>query len=121
MGREIRKFKSSKEGKTALRNYCRWVLRRYEKRWTEGHSWTDGYGVFHDESVLKNRIGIRIVKWDPYFSAAIVCVYDKTQPVEMNRFDGQEYEVFHTWNDMCFYKVWEMVNRLSNRILKLPN
>lgn len=118
--REIKHFKSSREGKTALRNYCRYVLRRYEKRWAEGHNWTDYDGVFHDESVLVNRIGIRIVKWDPYFHAAIVCVYDKTQPVEMNRFDGQEYKVFHTWNDMDFYHVWEMVNRVANRILKLP-
>ena len=118
--REIKNFKSSREGKTALRNYCRNVLRRYEKRWAEGHSWTDGFGEFHDESILVNRIGIRIVKWDPYFHAAIVCVYDKTKPVEMTHFDGQEYKVFHTWNDMEFYHVWEMVNRLSNRILKLP-
>ena len=120
MGRkEIKNFKSSREGKTALRNYCRKVLRRYEKVWAEGHSWTDGNGVFHDESILVNRIGIRIVKWDPYFNAAVVCVYDKTRPVEMTCFDGQEYQVFHTWNDMEFYHVWEMVNRISNRILKL--
>lgn len=118
--REIKNFKSSREGKTALRNYCRNVLRKYEKRWAEGHSWTDGYGVFHDESILQNRIGIRIVKWDPYFHAAIVCVYDKAQPVEMNHFDGQEYKIFHTWNDLEFYHIWEMVNRVSNRILKLP-
>ena len=79
MGRkEIKNFKSSREGKTALRNYCRKILRRYEKVWAEGHTWTDGNGVFHDESILVNRIGIRIVKWDPYFNAAIVCVYDKT-------------------------------------------
>ena len=121
MGRkEIKNFKSSREGKTALRNYCRKVLRRYEKVWAEGHSWTDGNGVFHDESILVNRIGIRIVKWDPYFNAAIVCVYDKTRPVEMTCFDGQAYQVFHTWNDMEFYHVVEMVTRISNRILKLP-
>ena len=116
---KMRRFKSSREGKTALRNYCRKVLRKYEARWAEGHKWTDGNGVLHDESILQNRIGIRIVKWDPYFDAAIVCVYDKTQPVKMDRFDGQEYQVFHTWNDLEFYKVWEMVSKLANRILKL--
>lgn len=120
MEHKVKHFKSSREGKTALRNYCRKVLRQYEKRWAEGHSWTDCYGVFHDESILQNRIGIRIVKWDPYFDAAIVCVYDKTKPVKMDRFVGQEYKVFNTWNDMDFYRVWEMVNRVSNRILKLP-
>ena len=121
MGNKNRKFKNSHQGKTALRNYCRFVLRKYEKRWAEGHSWTDAFGVTHDESVLQNRIGIRIVKWDPYFNAAVVCVYDKTKPVEMTAFDGQEYRVFHLWSDMEFYRVWEMVNRLSNRIIKLPN
>ena len=121
MEHKVRKFKTSRQGKTALRNYCRYVLRRYEKNWAEEYSWTDNSGVFHDESVLQNRIGIRIVKWDPYFNAAVVCVYDKTKPVEMTAFDGQEYRVLHLWSDMEFYHVWEMVNRLSNRIMKLSN
>ena len=114
-------FKSSRDGKTALRNYCRKVLRRYQKSWAKSRPWTDGNGVVHDESILVDRIGISIVKWNPYFNAAIVCVYDKTKPITMNRFDGQEYRVFYTWSDTAFWEVYEMVNRLSNRILKLSN
>lgn len=112
-------FKSSKEGKTALRNYCRKVLRRYQKDWAKGFSWTDGNGAVHDESILVNRIGIRIVTWSPYYNAAIVCVYDKTKPIKMNHFDGQEYHIFHTWSDTEFWHVYEMVNTMVKRILKL--
>lgn len=114
-------FKSSREGKTALRNYCRKTLRRYQKSWAKSRPWTDGNGVVHDESILIDRIGISIVKWDPYFNAAIVCVYDKTKPITLNRWDGQEYHIFHTWSDIEFWHIYEMVNIMVNRILKLSN
>ena len=116
---KIRNFKTAREGKTALRNYCRRILGKYKKAWAASRPWTDGNGVFHDESILINRIGVSIVKWDSRYRAAIVCVYDKTKPITMSPFDGQEYHIFHTWSEIEFWHVWEMINRLSNRILGL--
>ena len=119
---EIKHFKTSREGKTALRNYIRKALKKCRARWSGPYGkWGNESVGQIDESILVDRIGVRIMKWSTYYDAVIVCVYDTSKPVTFDRFDGQEYQVIHTWNDMEFYKVWEMINRMSCRILKLPH
>ena len=118
MADKIKNFKTSREGKTALRNYARWVLKRKRSRWlSEQGKWSNDSVGQIDESILADRIEILFLKWDAYYDAVLVCVHDKTKEITWRHGDGNQYRVFHTWNDCEFWRIWEMVNALENHIL----
>lgn len=116
--KEIKNFKTSRDGKTALRNYIRKVMKR-KMEWNSNpnHNWTDGYGEFHDVTQLADRYEITIVKWCEKEWAALVVLHDKTKPLTFQHCDGNSYKWFHLWNDIEFYKVWEIANDFENHIL----
>ena len=71
--REIKNFKTSREGKTALRNYIRKALKRCRARWSGPYGkWGNESVGQIDESILVDRIGVRIMKWSTYYDAVIV-------------------------------------------------
>ena len=116
--RKIKRYTDARAGKNALRNYIRDLMAR-KRAWNSdpAHNWTDGFGEFHDVTKLANRLEVVIVKWVPRYHAALVCVHDKTKPMTCNPFDGNSYRWFYTYNDMEFYKIWEMYNAVENRLL----
>lgn len=114
--RKLKKFKTARDGKNALRKYCRSMLRRNKRDWLTMASW------YYDDKTyqpaeLADRIGISIVKWAPKYNAAIVCVYDTTKPITMFCGDGQEYMVIHTWDNNEFWKVQLMINNMFKKLV----
>ena len=118
MAYRIKRFKTSQKGKNALRNYIRDVMwRKINWNSNPNHSWTDGFGEFHDVTKLVDRYEVRIVRWCEKEWAALVVLHDKTKPLTYRHGDGNYYKWFRLWNDMEFYHVWEMVNDFENHVL----
>ena len=50
-----------------------------------------------------------------------IMAYMRSLCVRTNVYCKAEYEVIRTWNNYEFYKVYEMINKMVARILKLPH